>query len=148
MAAAAQPADPASGWEHFSHDADIGVRGFGPTVEAAFEQAARGMTAVITDTDKVLPERRVRIACDGLDPEQLLFDWLNAIVFEMATRRMLFGRFEVSFDGTHLRGAAWGEPVDAERHEPAAEVKGATYTDLKVVRDSAGHWIAQCVVDV
>jgi len=37
-----------SGWEHFSHDADIGVRGFGPSIEAAFEQAALAQTAVVT----------------------------------------------------------------------------------------------------
>lgn len=146
--ARSHPEEPETGWEHFSHEADIGVRGFGPTVESAFEQAARGLTAVITDADSVLPERRVSIACDGLDPEQLLFDWLNAIVFEMATRRMLFGRFHVAFEGTHLRGVAWGEPVDVPRHEPAAEVKGATYTDLRVFRNDAGYWIAQCVVDV
>jgi tRNA nucleotidyltransferase (CCA-adding enzyme) len=27
-------------WEHFAHDADIGVRGIGASVEEAFEQAA------------------------------------------------------------------------------------------------------------
>lgn len=34
-------------WEHFPHGADIGVRGFGPTMAAAFEQAALAMTAVV-----------------------------------------------------------------------------------------------------
>jgi hypothetical protein len=28
-----------AGWEHFAHEADVGVRGFGPTREAAFEQS-------------------------------------------------------------------------------------------------------------
>jgi tRNA nucleotidyltransferase (CCA-adding enzyme) len=27
-------------WEHFPHEADMGVRGIGPTKEAAFEGAA------------------------------------------------------------------------------------------------------------
>ena len=35
-----------TGWEHFSHGADIGVRGFGGSLEEAFEQAALGLTAV------------------------------------------------------------------------------------------------------
>jgi tRNA nucleotidyltransferase (CCA-adding enzyme) len=34
------------------------------------------------------------------------------------------------------------------RHEPAVEVKGATYTDLFVGQNSGGAWVAQCVVDV
>jgi SHS2 domain-containing protein len=29
-----------AGWEHFPHGADVGVRGFGATAAAAFEQAA------------------------------------------------------------------------------------------------------------
>lgn len=136
------------GWEHFPHDADVGVRGFGPTVEAAFEQAARALTATVTDPERVREAEMVEIACEGADREQLLYDWLNAIVFEMATRGMLFARYSVSLDDTRLTAELWGEPVDVARHEPAAEIKGATYTELKVYRDGDGRWVAQCVVDV
>ena len=41
-----------------------------------------------------------------------------------------------------------GEPIDVARHEPAVEVKAATYAGLKVQRDAAGNWLAQCIVDV
>jgi len=34
------------------------------------------------------------------------------------------------------------------RHQPTVEVKGATYTELKVAQDALGQWVAQCVVDV
>jgi SHS2 domain-containing protein len=47
-----------------------------------------------------------------------------------------------------LTGAAYGEPVDRARHQPAVEVKGATHTALGVERRDDGAWIAQCVVDV
>ena len=92
-----------AGWELFPHDADTGVRGYGPTVEAAFEQSASALTGVITDPAKVVPTQRIRVVCEGGDPDQLLFDWLNTIIFEMATRHMLFGRFEVTFDGARPR---------------------------------------------
>jgi tRNA nucleotidyltransferase (CCA-adding enzyme) len=79
----------------------------------------------------------------------LLVDWLNALVFEMATRRMLFSRFRVVLrEGGKLDAIAWGEPLEVARHQPAAEVKGATYTALGVKRDAQGLWCAQCVVDV
>ena len=35
-------------WEHFTHDADMGVRGYGETKSQAFEQVALALTAVIT----------------------------------------------------------------------------------------------------
>lgn len=134
-------------WEHFEHGADIGVRGHGRTREAAFEQAALAMTAVVTDPDLVEPSEPVSIACAAPDDELLLVDWLNAIVYEMATRGMLFSRFEVELADGALSGCAWGERVDLSRHEPIVEVKGATYTSLSVCHEG-GEWIAQCVVDV
>ena len=135
-------------WEHFPHEADMGVRGIGPTKEAAFEGAALALTAVITDPAEVIPTQPVTVDCEAPDDELLLVDWLNALVYEMATRKMLFSRFAVRLNDHGLQGTAWGEPVDVARHQPAVEVKGATYTELSVKQDEQGRWIAQCVVDV
>jgi tRNA nucleotidyltransferase (CCA-adding enzyme) len=135
-------------WEHFAHEADMGVRGVGTSLAEAFEQAALALTGVITDPGNVAANELVEVACEAPDQELLLVDWLNALVYEMATRNMLFARFKVQFDGLHLRGSAWGEKVDIGRHHPAVEVKGATYTALSVSQDDTNSWVAQCVVDV
>jgi SHS2 domain-containing protein len=135
-------------FELLSHDADIGVRGRGATLAEAFAQAAVALTAVVTDPVAVLEKVSVEVACEAAEPESLLFEWLNALVFEMATRDLLFARFEVAIEGGHLRARAFGEPVDVDRHRPAVEVKGATMTGLRVAREPDGEWIAQCVVDV
>src|SRR5512137_1703146 len=82
-------------WEHFPHGADIGVRGIGATREEAFEAAALALTAVVTDPATVEVRTEVGIRCSAPDDDLLLVDWLNAVVYEMATRRMLFGRFAV-----------------------------------------------------
>lgn len=165
-----------AGWEHFDHGADIGVRGHGPTESAAFEQAAMALTAVITDPGGVAARQSVPLGCEAADDELLLAAWLNALVFEMAVRRMLFARFSVVIEdapmrpgrapspwetgspaATHvdtraagrrqLRAVAEGEPLDPARHHPAVEVKGATLTALRVAREGDG-WLAQTVVDV
>jgi tRNA nucleotidyltransferase (CCA-adding enzyme) len=60
---------------------------------------------------------------------------------------MLFRRFSVQLDGRRLHGRAWGERVDPSRHRPAVEIKGATYTALRVAQNS-DQWTAQTVVDV
>ena len=135
-------------WEHFAHDADIGVRGIGNTKEQAFEQAALAMTAVITDPAALHAHDSIEVTCEAPDDELLLVDWLNALVFEMATRHLLFSQFEIRFDGQRLRGRAWGEKVDVAKHQPAVEVKGATLTSLRVEKQGDGQWVAQCVVDV
>jgi tRNA nucleotidyltransferase (CCA-adding enzyme) len=135
-------------WEHFPHQADMGIRGVGPTRERAFEEAALAMTAIVTDPENVAADSAVTISCEAPDDELLLVDWLNALIFEMASRHMLFNRFEVKLDGQRLNATAWGETVDPEKHQPAVEIKGATYTELKVAQRDHGDWLAQCVVDV
>jgi SHS2 domain-containing protein len=135
-------------WEHFHHEADVGVRGIGASPARAFEQAALAMTAVVTDLDLVRPREQVQIALDCPDPEIMLAEWLNALVYEMATRHLLFSQFQVRIDGEHLTATAAGEPVDVKRHHPAVEVKGATLTELRVAQEPDGNWVAQCVVDV
>jgi SHS2 domain-containing protein len=135
-------------WEHFPHQADIGVRGLGATTEQAFEQAALALTAVITDPADVAAKEKLELSCMAPDAELLLVDWLNSLIFEMVTRNMLFSRFEVHLEGTHLTANVWGEAIEVARHHPAVEIKGATYTELKVTQQSDGGWLAQCVVDV
>lgn len=135
-------------WEHFHHGADIGIRGVGSSLEAAFEQAALALTGVICEPDSIRPVETIHVDCTGEDDEYLLVNWIDSLVYEMATRGMLFGHYRVSIEGNRLTAEARGEPIDIARHEPAVEVKGATLTALRVYRNDAGHWIAECVVDV
>lgn len=135
-------------WEHFEHQADIGVRGFGGSVEAAFEQAGLALVAVVVPLERVEPVSRIEVQCEAPNIELLLADWLNSIIREMAIRKMVFSRCRVRLQGLQLYGELWGEPMEQLRHEPAVEVKAATYYQLRVWQDESGQWGAQCVVDV
>ena len=134
-------------WEHFPHDADVGIRGRGATLAQAFEQAALALTGIVTDAE-IGDRTPVEVTCEAPDVEVLLVEWLNAIIYEMAVRNMIFGRFKVTITGTHLQGTMWGEPIDQVRHAPACEPKGATYTALRVAQEGDGTWSAACIVDV
>ena len=134
-------------WEHFEHQADIGVRGTGLSKEKAFEQAAIALVAVIAKPEKIVAKTKVEIECEAGDIELLLADWLNAIIYEMATSGMLFSKFDVKIDGTRLKAKAWGEKINLQKHQPTVEPKAATYNQLSVKNEN-GIWKAQCVVDV
>lgn len=136
------------GWSHFHHQADIGVRGTGSSLAEAFEQAAIALTAVIVEPTRIADRECIAITCKAQDPDYLFLDWLNELIFQMATRHLLFGRFSVSIDGSRLTAEACGEPVDVARHQPAVEIKGATLTGLRVEQLPDGQWLAECVVDV
>ena len=134
--------------EHFPHGADIGVRGVGATKEQAFAQAALALTEVVTAAANIVPQEMIEVECAAPSDGLLLADWLNRLIYEMAVRHMVFGRFAVTIENERLRGRAWGERIDQARHAPAVEPKGATFTALKVERRADGAWIAQCVIDV
>ena len=104
------------------------MAGVGLSPAEAFEQAGVALTAVMLDPAVGAPRGGGRDSLRGAEPslELLFVDWLNALVYEMATRRMIFGRFQVNLDGDRLIGRAWGERLDRRRHRlvPMICVKG------------------------
>ena len=135
-------------WENYPHEADIGIRGVGNTMAEAFEQAAIALSAIVVDPGQIKHRISIPIKCQDTDQELLFFDWINAIIYEMAVGKMLFSRFQVSINDNQLLATISGESVDVKRHQPAVEIKGATFTTLKVAQNDHGEWVAQTVVDV
>ncbi len=134
-------------YETFEHQADIGIRGFGMTLEEAFGNVARALYSVMVRIDTVRPLEERTITVSAPDCELLLVEWLNALLALSDIDRMVFSKFDVTIDRTVLKGSAWGEKLDPRRHEPNVEVKGATYHLLQI-RKEGGRYTAQCVVDV
>jgi SHS2 domain-containing protein len=134
-------------YETFEHEADIGIRGFGGTMEEAFENAAVALYSVMVNISRINPAETKTVSVNAPDHELLLVEWLNALLSISDVERMVFKKFKVTMDGPRLSGTAWGEGLDRVRHEPKVEVKGATYHMLRVaIQDE--RYLAQCVVDV
>lgn len=136
-----------SHWEHFPHGADIGIRGVGSTLNQAFAMGAKALTAIVTDPQQVQLFESFEIHCEAPDLEILFCDWINALIFEMDTRRIILGRFQVNIEGMKLRAMVWGEALDSKKRSFRVEPKGATMTELSVKKDG-DFYITQCVVDV
>ena len=134
-------------YETFEHKADIGVRGIGNSLEAAFQEAAKAMFSVMYDIGMVGEETKISIDCEADDRELLLVEWLNALLAEAGVNGMAFSNFHVGILDEHLHGTAWGEKINLKKHMPKTEVKAATYSGLKVC-EKDGAWTAQCIVDV
>jgi SHS2 domain-containing protein len=134
-------------FETFEHESDIGIRGFGGSMNEAFENAAVALYSVMVNIDAVNPVEKRTVTVSAPDRELLLVEWLNALLATSDIERMVFSKFEVEMEGTTLTGVAWGETLDRDRHEAKVEVKGATYHLLSVTEQDGKH-TAQCVVDV
>ncbi len=135
-------------YETFEHGADIGVRGYGRTLEEAFENGARALFALLVENfEEVRPEKEIALEVSAELPDELFVTWLNRLLTVSDLERMVFKDFEVHLSGDKLQGKALGEPLDPARHHLGVEVKGATFT-LARVEKQGELWVAQCVVDV
>jgi tRNA nucleotidyltransferase (CCA-adding enzyme) len=134
-------------WEHFAHQADVGIRATAESLGSAFEDAAVALTAIVTDPKKVEPLECVKIECDAEDEELLFVNWLNSIIYEMAVGKMLFSKFEVKIENLTVSAKIWGEKINQAKHSPAVEPKAVTYNQLSV-KEEKGKWTVQCVIDV
>lgn len=114
------------------------IQASGPTLSAMFIAAGEALADAVSDRTRVQPETAIEIVCESSDLEFLLADWINTLLYEMNERRFLFSRFEISADGIHVRGYAWGEPYDPTRHAEPTLVDGVGFTDLKVLETHSG----------
>jgi SHS2 domain-containing protein len=77
----------------------------------------------------------------------LFLEWINAVIYEMATHNMVFGRFEVHVGRNRLRAVLYGEALNQARHRPALEPKGVSRTGARVSREPDGSWLANCLLE-
>jgi SHS2 domain-containing protein len=130
------------------HTADVGIVATGATLGEALAWAAKGMFSVIAGLDSVSPQELLEVAVKATDPEALVVDWLNELLYRYEAEGFLPREFKVTVDdtGAGLKAECWGEPVDLERHQILTSVKAATYHRLELSHNS--HWRIQVILDV
>ncbi len=114
----------------------------------AFAQAGLALMAVMCDLKLIRQKESRSINLEGRDPEILLFDFLNELIFLVSGEGFAFSSLQVSINNGRLHARIWGEPLDGPRHQPAVEVKGASFNGLQVRQDKNGQYIVSCIVDV
>ncbi|MDY7040171.1 MAG: archease [Chloroflexota bacterium] len=139
-------------YEYLDHQADVGIRASGDTLEEAVAEGARAMFGLMTDLDRVGLRVEVTIHCRADDVAALFIECLNELLFQSDVRRLLFAdlqvkRLEHTPSGYELEAIARGEPLDATKHDLWTEVKAATYAGLRYDVPDGRH-VLQCVLDV
>lgn len=142
------PGVPSGGFQLLEHTADVGVVATGDTLADALAWAAKGMFSIIADLDTVEPRESLEVMVTSTDPDALVVDWLNELLYRYEAEGFLPKEVQVwvSEAGTSLRGLCLGEAVDPGRHLLRTIVKAATYHDLRVEHD--GRWRVQVILDV
>ena len=158
----APPPRAAGGYELLEHTADIGIRARGATLEAAFEQATRGLAEVL---GALVPEEPrppgrsrsaggsegtaepVRVEVSADDPGGLLVDWLNEVLWLQEVRQAAVAGVRVE----RVTGSGASGWVAFSGDGPAPDgtfVKAVTYHRLRVEPDPGGGWLIEVYLDV
>lgn len=135
-------------YETFDHTADVGIRVRAETLVQLFEEAGKALFSVIVvNLGAVRPLQEMELRVEGAQPDELLHDWLDELLYLFATRHVLLCEFRVELTGEGLTARARGEPFDPARHQLDSEVKAVTYHGLKVEKHPDG-WLAEVVLDL
>jgi SHS2 domain-containing protein len=134
---------PVAGYVEIEHTADRAARVWADTLGHLFEQAGQAMFALMAPVDTISPRHRQHVTLAISDPETMLVDWLNELLFWRETRHELYSEFRVEIQDDVIQAWFAGAPA-----EPTlAVIKAATFHDLRVARDEQGVWQATIVFD-
>lgn len=143
-------------FEFLEHTADVLVRAYGKTIEEALSSIAKGMFEIMTDTETIEPRITVEIHVCGFDLENLVYRWLEELLYHHDAFNYVFGKFKVISISEKvvdnekmlcLTAYAYGEEFDRAKHEPRTVVKAVTYHQMRVERVDDG-WVMEVVFDI
>ncbi len=138
---------PAGGFREIDHSGDVGLEAWGTTLPALLQHATRGLCALMTfSAVEPTVTRRIEVQAESL--EDLLVDWLSAVILSAATHGELYASAEVVVsEDVVARGVVFGEPLDSTRHALRFDVKAATYHEL-LMEESADGYHARIIFDL
>lgn len=135
-------------FEVLDHTADVGLRGYGRTLEELFAHMALGMFGLIADVTTVQPMASVPILVQADDLEGLLVAWLKELLYAASRDHLLFMNCKVhQVIPTAVSGEATGEVFNPDRHAVFREIKAVTYHQLAVRREGE-LWVAEVIFDI
>jgi SHS2 domain-containing protein len=145
------PQDPearSGGYELIDHTADIGIRVRGDTRRALFTHAGLALFDLIADRRRIRPTETRQVKITGIDPSDLLVNWLRELLYFWTGEARLVGSLVItSFAEREMWGTVSTAPYDPGCHEIRHDIKAVTYHRVEVRRMSAG-WVAEVIFDV
>jgi SHS2 domain-containing protein len=128
---------------------DCAVEIYGQTLSELFTQAALAVTETTVELDGIREVDRKTLVLEAEELEDLLYDWLDELVYLKDAERMVFSRYEIELDEANvkLNAALYGEELDTDRHQICADIKAVTYHKFSLEKREDG-WTAFVILDL
>ena len=135
-------------FELLDHDAELGLSLQAAELPEIFAQAAKGLTACLSDLSTVQARETVRIEVTGSDLAELLVCWLKEWLYRYDTTGFLVKEVKIlEISSTRIFGEGRGEVRVPGRHPAIREIKAITFHQA-LIEPTADGWRGQVIFDV
>ncbi|MDO8602503.1 MAG: archease [Candidatus Omnitrophota bacterium] len=130
-------------FEFINHTADVGIKARGSTLTELFENAARGMFAVIAregcDAKGSKAEKSIEVCKNSDNFEETLVGWLSELLYIFNREKIYFNDFKIlSLNDGGIKAEATGVNIDLYQSSLYTEIKAVTFHNLKIEEDVDG----------
>ncbi len=134
------------------HTTDAYVEVQGRTINAAFENAAFAMFAIMTDPARVGLAFTDEFEISAHDEISLLHDWLEQLLLKFDLDGKVYSRFKVKQVETrngsvHMLANAEGGLFQRGKHPAKVEVKAVTYHRMEIKETGRGY-VVRYILDL
>jgi SHS2 domain-containing protein len=135
-------------FEILEHPADVGFLAHGAALAELFENSALAMLSLACDLETISEIDQHKIEACGEDLESLLYAWLAEVLAVMDAERLVFKRVAVTtLNEGRVRGVAYGESLNRERHRMGVAIKAVTLHQF-AVENTGDEWRARVFLDL
>ena len=117
------------------HATDAFIEVTAPNLKDAFTIAAQSVVDITIDSATVEEKDEMVIKVIGKDLRYLLFNWLEAVIYQLITEGFAIKRFEVDLQKNEkyeIIAKSFGEPIDLKKHHFKVEIKAPTFHLMEV----------------
>lgn len=132
------------GFKLLDHTADIKFEISATTQEQLFDETTKALASYLTGGAKISLLKKKKIAIEGKDFHQLMYYFIDELIYLMDAEGFIAGRAHATLKGTKLSCTLEGDLI---KNYSLHAIKAATYSEMEVIKIGKG-WKAYIVVDV
>ncbi len=135
--------------EELEHTADLLFRIRAPTLSDLFSEAARALMQTLYRDTRGPETGSWPIELEAADRESLMYNFLSEVLFLSEADNLVFCGFElvVTVSPPAVAGRLVGRSFDPARDAGGTEVKGISYSDLRIA-ERDGEFCLEVLFDV
>jgi len=138
-------------YKFLEHTADVMFEAYGKSLNEVFRNAALAVFEVQCDLKKIKPKIKKKIKLKNNSAGDLLFDFLEELIYLKDAKYMLFGKFDVKITQKNfkynLESFVTGEKINPDKHELKTDVKAITLHEFFLNKVKNG-WKCRVILDI